>query len=82
MYFLNCGAYELAETQLRRAIWLNPYEPHFTAHLAWCLYKLNRHDDSLAVLNQVTLEAMDDEMASIDRLIRRGAAKRKKGPGE
>lgn len=39
IHLLNCEAYRIAETQFRRAIWLNPYEARFKAHLAWCLYK-------------------------------------------
>jgi len=42
IHLLHCGAYRIAESQFRRAIWLNPFEARFKAHLAWCLYKDGR----------------------------------------
>jgi tetratricopeptide (TPR) repeat protein len=42
MYLLSRGAYKIAETQFRRAVWLNPFEPAFKEHLTLCLYKLGR----------------------------------------
>jgi len=42
VHLVSRGAYDIAESQLRRAIWLNPYEPRFKQHLAWCLYKAKR----------------------------------------
>lgn len=42
LYLLTREAYEIAESEFRRAIWLNPYEPSFPAHLAWCLYKQDK----------------------------------------
>jgi len=41
-YLMQRCAFELAETQLRRAIWLNPFEPAFKHHLALCLYRQNK----------------------------------------
>jgi hypothetical protein len=40
------GAYTLAEAQLRRAVWLNPFEPAFKVHLAWCLYEQKRYPEA------------------------------------
>ena len=37
MHLLSRGAFAIAESQFRRAIWLNPYEPEFREHLAGCL---------------------------------------------
>jgi Flp pilus assembly protein TadD len=42
MHLIKHEAYDFAEPQLRRAIWLNPFEPAFKQHLAWCLYKQKR----------------------------------------
>lgn len=39
-------AYAIAERSLRRAVWLNPYEPEFGVNLAWCLYKQERLDEA------------------------------------
>jgi Flp pilus assembly protein TadD len=47
MYLIERGAYTIAESELRRAIWLNPYEPAFMANLAWCLHKQKRDDEAL-----------------------------------
>jgi tetratricopeptide (TPR) repeat protein len=53
MYLVSRGAYRIAETQFRRAVWLNPFEPAFKEHLAWCLYKLRRYVDAYDCLNMV-----------------------------
>jgi len=37
-HLLARGALGLAEGQLRRCVWLNPFEPRFKARLAWCLH--------------------------------------------
>jgi len=42
VHLVSRGAYDIAEPQFRRAIWLNPYEPRFKQHLAWCLFKAKR----------------------------------------
>jgi cytochrome c-type biogenesis protein CcmH/NrfG len=42
LHLMHRGALGIAESQFRRAVWLNPYEPAFKAHLAECLYR--RHD--------------------------------------
>ena len=42
LHLMCRGALGIAESQFRRAVWLNPYEPAFKAHLAECLYR--RHD--------------------------------------
>ena len=75
VHLVKCGAYEIAESQLRRAVWLNPFQPRFKAHLAWCLYKQGRHADALACLAQVP-ETDDQEMREIARLIRQASSRR------
>jgi len=42
LHLLERGAYALAEAEFRRAIWLNPFEPEFLKHLAWCLFRQHR----------------------------------------
>ena len=39
MYLITIGSLDLAERALRRAVWLNPYEPRFMKNLALCLVK-------------------------------------------
>jgi len=46
VHLAACQAYDLAEAQLRRAIWLNPFEPRFKEHLACCLYKQERYREA------------------------------------
>ncbi|MGD0139034.1 MAG: tetratricopeptide repeat protein [Tepidisphaeraceae bacterium] len=43
LYFNDRGAADLAESQFRRAVWLNPYEPEFKVHLAECLYRRRQY---------------------------------------
>jgi tetratricopeptide (TPR) repeat protein len=42
LHLLSREAYEIAIHCFRRSVWLNPFEPAFKEHLAWCLYKLGR----------------------------------------
>ena len=53
MYFLSRGAYKIAESQFRRAVWLNPFEHHFVCHLAWCLYKQGRYKEAKKYIEEV-----------------------------
>jgi len=76
MYLLERGASDIAEPQLRRAIWLNPFEPRFKTHLAWCLYKLGQHAAALACLAEVSEAEMDADMKTIVRLIEQGVSKK------
>jgi thioredoxin-like negative regulator of GroEL len=75
MHLVERGAYKIAETQLRRAIWLNPFEARFKTHLAWCLYKQGRHADALVCLEEVPERQMDANMRTIVRVIREGVSK-------
>ncbi|HDZ68933.1 MAG TPA: hypothetical protein ENH43_00735 [Phycisphaerales bacterium] len=53
---------KIAESQFRRAAWLNPFEYRFVLHLAWCLYKqgyykkakeyVKKVDDKYAQMNE------------------------------
>jgi Tfp pilus assembly protein PilF len=81
MYLVERGVYEIAESQFRRAIWLNPFQARFKAHLAWCLYKQGRHADALACLAEVPEAKMDADMRAIARLIEQGVSKKSVGKG-
>ncbi len=76
MHLLERGACEIAETQFRRVVWLNPFEPRFKTHLAWCLYRQGRHSDALKCLAEVPEAEMDADMKTIARLIERGVSKK------
>jgi hypothetical protein len=52
-YFVERGAMELAESQFRRAAWLNPYEPMFRFHWAAVLLRLGRHDQGHDLLRDL-----------------------------
>jgi Flp pilus assembly protein TadD len=60
MHLLERGAYAIAESELRRAIWLNPYEPAFQANLAWCLYRQRREDEAGECLKQAIEQGPDN----------------------
>jgi Flp pilus assembly protein TadD len=59
VYLMEREAYPVAESELRRAIWLNPYEPAFMANLAWCLHKLGRGDEARECLKQAVEQGPD-----------------------
>jgi tetratricopeptide (TPR) repeat protein len=50
LHLIEREAYAIAETELRRAIWLNPYEPAFKLHLAFCLYREKRLEEAREAL--------------------------------
>ena len=76
MHLVERGACEIAESQFRRAIWLNPFEPRFRTHLAWCLYKQGRHADAMACLVEVPEAEMDADMRATVRLIEQGVSRK------
>ena len=64
-YFLGREAFELAESQFSRAVWLNPYEPAFKIHWAVSLIKLNRLDEACTLLEEVLRNQPDDGFAIV-----------------
>ena len=46
LHFIEKEMFALAETQLRRAVWLNPFEAEFKVHLAWCLYRRDKFSEA------------------------------------
>jgi tetratricopeptide (TPR) repeat protein len=64
VYFLGREAFALAESQFRRAVWLNPYEPEFKVHWAFALIKLNRKDEAHGLLRDVLKRNRDDKFAN------------------
>lgn len=62
-YFLGREAFGLAESEFRRAVWLNPYEPAFKIHWAVSLIQLNRPDEARALLETVLRDNPDDAFA-------------------
>jgi thioredoxin-like negative regulator of GroEL len=52
LYFNDRGADTLAESQFRRAVWLNPYEPEFKVHLAECLYRQKKVTEAAEIVDE------------------------------
>jgi thioredoxin-like negative regulator of GroEL len=50
LHLLEREAYAIAESELRRAIWLNPYESAFQLSLAFCLYRQKRFAEAKDLL--------------------------------
>ena len=46
LHLMHREAFEIAESQFSRAVWLNPYQPAFKLHLAECLYHLHRYAEA------------------------------------
>jgi len=69
-HLIRREAFSLAESQLRRAIWLNPYEAHFKIRLAWCLLKQGREADAREWIAKALAQKPDDaEALRIRRLL-------------
>ena len=69
MHLVSREAFEVAESELRRAIWLNPYEPQFKVHLAWCLYRQKRYAEARKVMDDVPEKDLSDEARAMKRLL-------------
>jgi thioredoxin-like negative regulator of GroEL len=80
MHLLYREAYEIAETQFRRAMWLNPLEMQFRIHLAWCLYKQARIAEAMECLKGVQSADLDEDLRAMVALIQRAAADPTKVP--
>jgi len=46
LYLVERGAYRLAEKELQRAVWLNPFEPRFKKNLEMVQIQINSKIDS------------------------------------
>jgi len=74
MHLVSREAYRIAESQFRRAMWLNPFEPQFRIHLAWCLYKQARLAEAMECLKEhVQSTELAEDLQAIVTLIQRGA---------
>ena len=61
MHALRKEMFDVAESQFRRATYLNPYEPRFKQHLAWALYKQSRYSEARQLILQALDQAPRDE---------------------
>lgn len=60
MYFIQAGEYRLAEMQLRRAVWLNPFEPRFKAHLGLCIFRMGNAEAARRWVDEALQSAASD----------------------
>lgn len=63
IHFLNIKAYDLAESEFQRAVYLNPYEVNFKIHLSLCCIKLNRILEAEKIANEVMGNEPDNAKA-------------------
>ena len=76
MHCMKCGAFEIAESQLRRCVWLNPYEPLFAHGLAQCLQQEGRLAEAAEWARKAVERKPDDALfARSLRLIEEAAAR-------
>ena len=64
VHLLSREAFELAESQFRRAAWLNPYEPAFRLHWAEALLRLGRNEQARGLLRDLLLHNPADAGAA------------------
>ncbi len=55
LYLMEREAYAIAESEFRRAMWLNPDELSFQVHLAWCFSKQGNLPEALKLIDQVLM---------------------------
>ena len=69
-YALSREMFGVAESQFRRAVYLNPYEPRFKQHLAWCLYRKGEYGEARDWISRaLALNGADGEGRQILGLI-------------
>jgi len=61
MYALQREMLEVAESQFRRAAYLNPFEPRFKQHLAWALYKQGKLSEAKRCILEAISQDPNDE---------------------
>ena len=69
MHMLAVEAFKVAESEFRRAIWLNPFEPRFKVHLAWCLFRQKRYAEARQWMNEVPEDHLTEESRNAKRQI-------------
>ncbi len=60
MYAMTKEMFGVAESQFRRSVYLNPYEPRFKQHLAWCLYKQGAFEEAREWIEKTLAQRPDD----------------------
>ncbi len=60
-HLVAVGAFRIAESQFRRAVWLNPFEAKFKQHLAVCLQAQKRYAEAKEWIMQALQQQPDDK---------------------
>ena len=61
--YYDLGEYDKAIVQYRKSLDIKPLNPYVETDLATCLYKLNRNDEALSILNNVLKYRPDFQQA-------------------
>ena len=70
LHMMHVEAFPTAESEFRRAVWLNPYEPRFKVHLAWCLFREKKYAEAKEwVLSALEQRPGDKECTDVLRVI-------------
>ena len=79
-YLMEREAWDLAEAQFRRAVWLNPYEPVFKADLARCLICQGKMEEALKLIAEALESRPGDEgIARLKKIAEDGISAGKAG---
>lgn len=65
LHLMERGAFPIAESQFRRAAWLNPYEPKFKAHLAECLWRQGKLAEARALMSDLPEDLRTGELQKL-----------------
>lgn len=69
LHLIEREAYSIAEAELRRAIWLNPYDSSFKLHLAFCLYRQKRFEEARELLLSVEAPEHREDRDNLLKLV-------------
>ena len=61
LYALQKEMFEVAESQFKRAAYLNPYQPRFSQHLAWALYKQFKYTEAKTAILEALAKKPEDK---------------------
>ena len=81
VHLMSREAFWIAESQFRRAVWLNPFEAQFKNHLAWCLYRRNQFAEAREWARKALDQEDDPNTRALLDLIERKIGCEKKGSG-
>lgn len=83
VYFVSRRAWKFAEAQFRRAVYLNPYEPLFLAHLATCLYQMGRLKEAKKLASIVVkagrMDAVEELLKFLEKTFKQRYREKTKG---